>query len=207
MRSVSAVAVFSGPMVLIGYLVGSLTATWLGAGDDDQPSDAFVEAFVVLASATAAWWTIQELSPGSRFSRIGYLSNQVLSVWHSVALWTGLAVVAGICAPVFRRFAGGTGMAPAGALLLVHFPWFLFSTGAAGLVTFGVTRDVRSARVAAIAVLLPTAWLGWVLEWLPAWGLPTGPEPTVWAMTLTLVLGVRWWSDRERTPGEDLESS
>lgn len=195
MRSVSAVAAFSGPIVLIGYLVGSLTATWLG-GDDENPSDALVEAFVALATSTAAWWTIQELSPGSRFSRIGYLSNQVLSAWHSVALWTGLAVVAGVCAPLFRRFRGATGVAPAAALLAVHFPWFLFVGMGAWLGVFAVARSTHLARLAGIAVLLPAAWLGWVLEWLPAWGLPAGPEATVWTMVLTMVLGVRWWADR-----------
>ena len=124
MRSVSAVAAFSGPIVAVGYLVGSLTATWLNP-DDRRPSDVLVEVFVALASSTAAWWTIQELSPGSSFSRIGYLSNQVLSAWQSVALWTGLAVVTGLCAPVFRRFRGGTGLAASAALLLIHFPWSL----------------------------------------------------------------------------------
>ena len=203
MRSVSAVAAFSGPMVLIGYLVGSLAATWLRAGDDDEASDALVEAFVALATATAAWWTIQELSPGSRFSRVGYLSNQVLAAWHSVALWTGLAVVAGICAPVFRRFRGGTGIAPAAALVGAYFPWFFFASAGTALVSFALLRDARLARAAAIAVLLPTAWLGWVFEWLPAWGLPPGPEPAIWAMVLTLVLGVRWWSDRGTTVHPD----
>lgn len=189
-------AVFSGPIVLIGYLVGSVTSTWLQGGDDPRPSDGLVEAFVAIASSTVAWWTIQELSPGSGFSRIGYFSNQVLSAWQSVALWTGVAVVAGICAPVFRRFLGGTGLAASAALLGIHFPWFLFVCAGAALGAFAVARSVRFASAVAIGVLLPAAWSGWVLEWQPAWGLPPGPEATVWAMVLTLVLGVRWWSDR-----------
>lgn len=195
MRSVSAVAIFSGPIVAVGYLVGSLTATWI-ASNDRRPSDALVEAFVALTSSTAAWWTVQELSPGSSFSRIGYLSNQVLSAWQSVAIWTGLAVVAGLCAPVFRRFRGGSGLAATAALLLIHFPWSLFAAAAVALSVFAVARGPRIAHVAAIASLLPVAWLGWVLEWEPGWGLPPGPEAAVWAMVLTGVLGVRWWSDR-----------
>ncbi len=195
MRSISAVAVFSGPIVLTGYLVGSLTATWIQR-DEPRPSDGLVEAFVAIASSTAAWWTIQELSPGSGFSRIGYLSNQVLSAWQSVALWTGVAVVAGLCAPVFRRFRGGPGLAASAALLGIYFPWFLFGCAAAALAAFALARSVRMAYVCAVAVLLPVAWLGWVLEWQPGWGLPLGPEATVWAMVLTGVLGVRWWSDR-----------
>ncbi len=202
MRSISAVAVFSGPIVLTGYLVGSLTAAWIHRDDDPRPSDGLVEAFVAVASSTVAWWTIQELSPGSAFSRIGYFSNQVLSAWHSVALWTGVAVVAGICAPVFRRFRGGTGLAASAALLGIHFPWFLFGCAGAALAAFAVARSVRVAYAVAIGVLLPAAWLGWVLEWQPGWGLAPGPEATVWAMVLTMVLGVRWWSDRvSATPG------
>ncbi len=194
MRSVSAVAAFSGPIVAVGYLVGALTATWLDP-DERRPSDVLVEVFVALASSTAAWWTIQELSPGSSFSRIGYLSNQVLSAWQSVALWTGLAVVTGLCAPVFRRFRGGTGLAASAALLLIHFPWSLAGSALVALSAFALSRSARASHLAAIAALLPVAWLGWVLEWEPSWGLPPGPEGSVWAMVLTIVLGVRWWSD------------
>lgn len=196
MRSISAVALLSGPMVLSGYLVGAAVITWSASADDDsRPSDWLLQAFVTLAVSTAAWFTIKAVSPGSGFSRIGYFSNQVLSAWQSVSLWTGLAVVAGMCAPVFRRFRGVSGMAPAAALLAVHFPWFLFATVGAGGAGFALGRSMRHAQLAAIGALLPVAWLGWVLEWLPAWGLPAGPEATVWAMVLTAVLAVRWWSD------------
>lgn len=198
MRSLSAVATLSGPIVLSGYLVGSLAAHWLTREDEagPRPADLVLEAFVALAVSTAAWWTIQQVSPGSGFSRIGYFSNQVLSAWQSVALWSGLAVVAGVCAPVFRRFHGGSGLAAAGALLAAHFPWFLIAAVAVGALVLGATRSARLAQGAAIASVLPVAWLGWVLEWLPAWGLPAGPEATVWAMVLTIVLGTRWWHDR-----------
>lgn len=198
MRSLSAVALLAGPIVLTGYFVGAIVAVWLTREDEGtpRPADLVVEAFVALAASTAAWWAIEQVSPGSGFSRIGYFSNQVLSAWQSVALWTGLAVVVGICAPVFRRFHGGAGLAPAGALLAVHYPWFLFATIAAGALALGLTRSARLAQGAAITALLPTAWLGWVLEWLPAWGLPAGPEATVWAMVLSAVLGTRWWHDR-----------
>ncbi len=196
-RSVSAVATLSGPIVLSAYLVGSLTATWLVRDDErPRPADHVLEAFVALAVSTAAWIAIEQVSPGSRFSRIGYFSNQVLSPWQSVALWSGLAVITGMVAPVFRRFHGTAGVIPAAALLAVHFPWFLFAViGAAGM-AFGLSRSMRLAHGAAIGALLPAAWLGWVLEWLPAWGLPPGPEATVWAMVVTIVLGTRWWHDR-----------
>ncbi len=197
MHSASAVAILSGPVVLTGYLVGALLVTVMH--DDEQPagpSEWLVEAFVTLAATTGAWMLIKQVSPGSMFSRIGYFSNQVLAAWQSVALWTGLAVIAGICAPVFRHFRGAPGMAAAAALLAVHFPWFLFATLGTGVAVFALARSVRIAQAAAIGALLPTAWLGWVLEWLPAWGMPAGPEATVWAMVVTMVLGARWWNDR-----------
>lgn len=196
MRSVSAVALLSGPIVLSGYLVGAAVVALSRRDDEARPSDWLLDGFVVLAASTAAWFSIEAVSPGSNLSRIGYYSSQVLSAWQSVALWTGLAVVAGMCASVFRRFEGGPGLAPAAALLAVHFPWFLFACAGAALVGFAFTRSARLAQLAAIAVLLPTAWLGWVFEWLPAWGLTAGPEATVWSMVLTLVLGTRWWADR-----------
>lgn len=197
MRSVSAVALLSGPIVVSAYVVGALVVTLARRDDEpDKPADWLLDGFVVLTVSTAAWFAIEAVSPGSNFSRIGYFSNQVLSAWQSVALWSGLAVIAGMCAPVFRRFRGAPGLAPAAALLAVHFPWFLFATLGAAVGGFALARSLRMAQLAAIAVLLPTAWLGWVLEWLPAWGLPAGPEATVWAMVLTIVLGVRWWHDR-----------
>jgi hypothetical protein len=197
-RSLSAVALLAGPIVLAAYVVGALVATWLVREDEAAPRtpDLVLEAFVALAVSTGAWWAIQEVSPGSGFSRIGYFSNQVLAAWQSVAIWAGLGVVVGACAPVFQRFRGGSGLAAAGALLAVHFPWFLFASLGAGALGFGAARSARLARGAAIAALLPAAWLGWVLEWQPAWGLPAGPEATVWAMVLTIVLGTRWWHDR-----------
>ncbi|MGK2928629.1 MAG: hypothetical protein ACSLFO_03535 [Acidimicrobiales bacterium] len=197
MRSLSAVAILSGPIVLAAYLVGALAATWtIRDGEDLGPSDWILQGFVALVTSTAAWLTIESVSPGSNLSRIGYFSDQVLSAWQSISLWAGLGVVVGMCAPVFRRFRGVSGVAPAAALLAVHFPWFLFaSLGAAGG-GFAVARSTRVAHVTAIAVLLPTAWLGWVLEWLPAWGLPAGPEATVWTLALTMVLGSRWWHDQ-----------
>lgn len=198
MRSLSAVALLAGPIVLSGYVVGAVVAHLLTRHDEatPRPADLVLEAFATLAVSTAAWWTIQQVSPGSGFSRIGYFSNQVLSAWQSVGLWAGLAVVVGICAPVSRRFHGGAGLAPAAALLGAHYPWFLFATLGTGTLVLATARSSRLAQGAAIAVLLPTAWLGWVLEWQPAWGLPAGPEATVWTMVLTIVLGTRWWHDR-----------
>lgn len=195
-------AALAGPIVLAAYVIGALTVTWLhrdGVSQRDdigRPSDLALEGFVALAASTLAWQIIEQVSPGSGFSRIGYFSNQVLAAWQSVALWAGLGVVAGFAAPVFRRFRGQPAIAGAAALLAVHFPWFLFAALTAGVVGFAAAHSLHAARGAAIVALVPTAWLGWVLEWLPAWGLPAGPEATVWCLSLSLVLGVRWWNDR-----------
>lgn len=213
MRSVAAVAVLSGPIVLSGYFVGSIVATWtspwrrIDAWVEPEPhspiNDALFEVFVVLALSTAAWWAIEQASPGSNFSRIGYFSDQVLSAWQSVALWTALAVVAGLAAPIFHRFVGGNGLVPAAVLLAVHFPLTFFGAAAATGVALAFGREPRDLRVAGIGAILPVMWLGWVLRWESLWGLPAGPEATVWAMVLTMVLAVRWWGDRNFVHGAE----
>lgn len=199
MRSASAVALLSGPIVFIAYFIGALTARFLPSAEDGQPwrpGDLLLEAFVALATSTGAWFAIERVSPGSNFSRVGYLSDEVLAAWQSVALWAGLAVVVGLVAPVFDRFQGGTGMVAAAALLAAHFPWFLFTAMAGGAVVYAFTHSLYHAHLGAITVLLPASWVLWVSDWLPMWGLPTGPEGSLWVMVLSMVLGVRWWHGR-----------
>ena len=217
MRSLSAVSLLAGPMVLVGYAIGNLVAEWrhrpLPTADPDPDShnpdrellalpsrraieDGLVEAGVVLVVSTIAWRIIREVSPGSGFSRIGYFTDQVLAAWQSVSLWVALGVVVGLAAPITRGFRGRPALAAVAAVLAVHFPWFLLGCGAAAGAALALGRSAHVARGAAITALLPIAWLGWVLTWQPAYGLPPGPEATVWATVVSIVVGVRWWHDR-----------
>ena len=197
MDSFDKISLLSGPLVLLGYLVGTVTVMWLRRGDHGpRASDHLVEAFVAVAMATLAWKVIDEVSPGNASSRLGLYSNQVLTAWQSVALWTGVGVTAGFAAPITRRFQGTPGIAAAGALVAVYFPWIAVSVLAVVGVAIVLSRPDDQVRLAAILTALPLAWLAWVLDWIPAWGSSNGPEATVWIMVLTMVLGVRWWSDR-----------
>lgn len=221
MRSLSAVSLLAGPLVLVGYAIGTLVADRRLRAERSAPPSAagrgfptpgelarprrveveslVVEAVAVLVTATVVWRLIERVSPGSGFSRIGYFTDQVLAAWQSVSLWAAFGVIVGLAAPITRGFRGRPALGAAGAILAVHLPWFLIGAAAAAGTAMAIGRSGHVARGAAILAVLPVAWLGWVLTWQPAWGLPPGPETTVWAMCTSLVLGVRWWHDRPNT--------
>lgn len=203
MRSLTTVAVLAGPLVLVSYLIGAATATRLERPDGvPRAGDHVIEAVIAVVVATVAWRLVQRVSPGGdNFSRISLFSNQVLAAWHSVALWCGLATVAGVAAPVFRRFQGAPALAGAGALLVAFTPpLFLAALAGAGIGHVVGRGDPSITRIAAIAPVLPTSWLAWVFDWPSGWGVQLGPEVTVWAMVLCMVLGVRWWTDEQSRP-------
>ena len=138
------IALLSGPLVGAGYFLGSiqwriLHTRWklrtiepvatdaltdaTATGREGEGVIAVIEAAVPLVYALIVWRVIDAIAPGGRgrfdaSSFIGALSNQVLPVWQSLALWTGVAAVLGHVAPIWTRFRGGTGIPPAMALLL-----------------------------------------------------------------------------------------
>ena len=219
MRSVTAVGLLSGPLVLLGYLVGSVPVGYVlgrrrlrrdlsraqprllspARFPGDDPLATAVEVALTLAVATLAWRVTRSVAPGGNYrvpeaSRIAFASTQVLTAWQSVALWTGLAAVVGHVAPVWRRFrGGGSGLAPGLALLLAYAPTLFSAAVLAFFAGLLLTRRPRPAVAVAIPMTVGAAWAAWVTEVPPGWGMVNGPELTLWLSVGAGVLFARWW--------------
>ena len=168
------------------------------AGPSATPVVAVLDAGKVLLAATITWHAVVAVSPGGTASvpnqsAVAFLSDQVLVSWQSAALWAGLAAVVGHLAPVWLGFRGDHGQAPGLALAVVYAPIGFV----AGVAAFFVARAVLGADrlVAAVAVSLAAfvgwCWLAWIGDVQVAWGVPAGPEATLWAAVLAGVLAVR----------------
>lgn len=214
MRSTTNVAWVAGPLVLLGYLVGSLpVAYWLGRrrlrrrlgdpgdmvaaqqspdhaplGGPGELAAALVQTAATLAVTTLAWHATIEVAPPAAPSSIAVLSAQAITVWQSVALWTGMAAVVGHVAPVWQRFRGGTGLFPALGLLLAYAP-LVFSAAVAGyLLTLAVLKTPERAAGGGFAAAVVFEWLAWVYDWRHGWGAVHGPELSLWVTVLAAVL-------------------
>lgn len=209
---VTTVALLSGPLVILGYISGSLPLAWLwrrrqlreALERGEIPADTKVgregeewlvgaEALLALAAAHLAWTVIEGVAPGGRggLSSIGVLSDQVLAVWQSIALWTGFAAVLGHVAPVWLRFRGGTGVPPAMLLAFVYLPLVFGGAVVGFFVGLFLTKNRRLAIVVALPVALTTEWLAWVFDLPDGWGMRSGPEACLWVFVTGLVLIAR----------------
>ncbi len=217
-RSATAVGLAAGPLVVVGYLAGSIPFAYLlsrrrlrrqldDAALAQLPADAMVgedhsarpaaQAGVLvgattLAASTLAWQLTLTLTPGGNtFSAVGTYSNQALGAWVSVALWTGMAAVVGHAGPVWNSFWGGSGVPPALALAAAYLPGALVVTTAAYLVTFGVTRQFRTSLLVALPVMVGSEYLAWLADLQAGWGIINGPEATLWTAALAATLFAR----------------
>jgi glycerol-3-phosphate acyltransferase PlsY len=199
----------AGPLVLLGYLAGSIplgdvvaTRRFRRQLERDRfPVARFADvdpatlmtgalaAAVTLVAATVAWDVGLEAAPRGQFSAIGTYANQALGAWVSLALWTGTAAMIGSMAPVWTRFRrGGSGVAPALVLLVVYTP-LLAATGlAAGSLGYALTQRWRVALGAGLAAIVVTEWVAWVTDLQTAWGITNGPELGLWSAILAIVL-------------------
>ena len=214
---VRTIAMLSGPLVGLGYFAGSIQwriiyQRWRLASREPRANDALTdiravgrEGEAILAAiegalpvlvALGVWHFVESIAPGGRggfdaSSLIGALSNQVLPVWQSIALWTGAAAVLGHVAPVWTRFRGGTGIPPVIALTLVFAP-FVFATGvAAFLAAIWFTRNRRPALLVSFAASLTYSWVAWVFTFSRGWGVNFGPELTLWVAIVMAMLTPR----------------
>ena len=211
-QSATWVGILAGPLVLIGYVVGTLPLEYLvsrrrlrrqlddpsgGRRPGPPPSgDPLAPPGVVATGAlgvgatllvsTLAWDLALAAAPNSRFSpsSVGAFSNQVIAAWVSVALWTGLAAVVGQVAPAWRGFRGGSGAVPAAALLFAYAPTVFGVAAGVFLVTTGLTGRPRIAVVAAAVAAVSYEYLAWVADLPHGWGVTNGPELALWTAAL-----------------------
>lgn len=168
------------------------------AGPSSSPWVAVLGAAKVLAAATFTWYAVVTVSPGGTASipdqsAVAFLSDQVLVSWQSAALWAGVAALIGHLAPPWLGFRGDGGQAPGLALAVVYAPIGFV----VGVVTFFALRLAVGPRRLALAVFVSLAsfvgwcWIAWIGDVQLAWGVPAGPEATLWATVLAGVLAAR----------------
>jgi hypothetical protein len=75
--------------------------------------------------------------------------------------------------------------------VLVYFP-LGFSAGVAGFfAALALTRNVPRSVLLSLPVVVAYGWLAWLLDWRSSWGMPNGPELTLWAAVLAGVVAAR----------------
>ena len=197
----------AGPLVVLGYLVGSLPVGDVVARHRFRrqldrgglPASAEIDSAAVLTGAltaaitllvaTVAWDVGLEASPRGAFGAIGTFANQALGAWVSIALWTGTAAMLGSMLPIWTRFRrGGSGVGPAVALLVVYTPLLAAAGLAVGSFVYGVTQRWRHALAAGLAAIVVTEYLAWITDLQSGWGITNGPEVGLWSVILALVL-------------------
>jgi glycerol-3-phosphate acyltransferase PlsY len=217
-RSATTVGILAGPLVLFGYLAGSVPFAYLlsrrrlrrqladptpdrhyaAVGTGERPKwrgaarVAVLPIVATLAATTLAWHLTLAATPGANnFSAVGVFSNQAIGAWVSVALWTGAAAVAGHVAPVWTGFRGGSGLPPAIALAVVYIPLLALVTASAFLVAYGVTRRPLPSFLAALPVTVAIAYLTWLADLQAGWGVTNGPEVTLWTTAVAAAIFAR----------------
>lgn len=216
--TVQTIALMAGPMVGISYFIGAIqwrqVAAKRGVVDDTRGSEdradrrgdelfVIIEAVVPVIVAVVALNIVEQVAPGGQAndgfnaSLIGALSNQIIPVWSSIALWCGAATVLGQVAPVRHQFKGTTGIPAVMALALTFAPWIFVATVFGFLSSFLVVRNRQPAVVVGLASGLTMAWLGWVGEVNPAWGVNHGPELALWTAVVMAMLAPRVLIGRE----------
>lgn len=214
------VAVVSGLCVVGAYLLGSVPFAYLlsrrrlrrdlrrvdlrgllagppTGHPGSEVAAAVLDTAKVLAAATAAWHLVEDASPGfdrnvlPEVSAVGFLADQVLTAWQSIALWSGLAAVVAHLAPPWLAFRGGQGQAPALGLAFVYCPMGFSAGVLAFFAALAVTRDAVAAVLVSLLAFVGYSWLAWVFDWRTSWGATNGPELALWATVLSGVVAAR----------------
>ena len=213
MRSVTWVTFYAGILIGGSYVAGSIVRTWAarrveaeridrsrpGGGSEVRPSPLVIgsEVAVTIGCAWIAYAFIDWLAPGGTVFRsssaIGFLSPKTLTVWESIALWSGLGAIIGSIAPFTSRFRDGSmGISGAAAMLALYSP-IIFLIGLGTWFTgISLVRDVRSTLPLVFVAVALSEWILSMTRVRVAWGLIHGPESTIWMAVLAGVLIARW---------------
>lgn len=199
----------AGPLVLLGYLVGSIPFGDLvvrrrfrrqldrgriptGAGKEIDTAEvvtAILAAAVALLVATIAWDVGLAVAPRGLVSAVGTYSNQAVGAWVSIALWSGTAAVLGSMAPLWTGLRrGGSGVVPVVALLVAYAPILAAAGIATGSIAVGIGARWRDVVAVAMATIVGVAYLTWITDTQIGWGITHGPETGLWSAILAVML-------------------
>lgn len=205
----------AGPLVLLGYLAGSVPFGDMVATrrfrhqldsidrvhfarsrfsdlDSNQVITGVLAAAMTLLVATVGWDVGLEAAPPGEFGAIGTFANQALGAWVSIALWTGTAALLGSVAPIWTGFKrGGSGVGPAIALLVVYMPLLAAVGFAVGSIAFGLGQRFRVTLVAACSAIVVAEYLAWITDLQTGWGITNGPELGLWTLIIAVLLVAR----------------
>jgi len=200
MRSVTWVTFYAGLLIGGSYLAGSMVRTWVSRRTAERgpyPIGVAAEIAVTVGCAWISYAFIDWLAPGGTVFRsssaVGFLSPKTLTVWESIALWSGLGAIVGAIAPLTSRFRDGSmGIAGAASLLAFYSPIiFLIGLGT-WFVGISVVRDVRTTLPIVFVAVAASEWALSMTRVRVAWGVIHGPESTIWMAALAGVLIARW---------------
>lgn len=203
MRSVTWITFYAGVLIGASYLAGSLVRTWaarrveVNAEDRPDPWAVMSEIAVTVACAWIAYTFIDWLAPGGTVFRsssaVGFLSPKTLTVWESIALWSGLGAIVGSVAPITSRFRSGSmGVSGAAGLLALYSPLIFLIALGTWFIGIGVLRSVRLTLPVVYVTVAVSEWILSMTRVRVAWGLIHGPESTIWMAVLAGVLLARW---------------
>ncbi|MGH9182816.1 MAG: glycerol-3-phosphate acyltransferase [Acidimicrobiales bacterium] len=209
------VGIVAGPLVVAGYLVGSVPVGYLWsrrrlrrqlddpalasarvpdpgpAGMGGGVGPAVTAGLATLLVSTLAWDLALAATPTTgTFSAVGIFSNQAIGAWVSVALWTGWASVVGHMAPVWTGFRGGSGVPPAVAVTAAYAPLVLVVGTLAFGVGYALTRQPRGSLLVALPVATAGEYLAWLVDLQGSWGVTNGPELTLWTAVVAATVAV-----------------
>ena len=200
MRSVTWVTLYAGVLIAASYATGSMARTWAAKRTSERgphPLGVAAEVVATVGCAWVAYAVISWLAPGGtefrNASAVGFLSPKALTVWESIALWSGLGAIVGAIAPISSRFRNGSmGIAGAASLLAFYSPIiFLIGLGT-WFVGISVVRDVRTTLPIVFITVAASEWVLSMTRVRVAWGVIHGPESTIWMAALAGVLIARW---------------
>lgn len=217
MRSVTWVTFYAGLLIGASYLAGSAARTWAAKRSTEQgphPLGVAAEIAVTVACAWIAYAFIDWLAPGGTVFRsssaVGFLSPKTLTVWESIALWSGLGAIIGAIAPITSRFREGSmGIAGAASLLALYSPIIFLIGMGTWFVGISLVRDVRNTLPLVFVTVAASEWVLSMTRVRVAWGVIHGPESTIWMAALAGVLIARWSHGGPnvhlRRPGRELQ--
>ncbi len=200
MRSVTWVTFYAGLLIGASYLAGSVVRSWAAKRSTERgphPLGVAAEIAVTVGCAWIAYAFIDWLAPGGTVFRsssaVGFLSPKTLTVWESIALWSGLAAIVGAIAPITSRFSEGSmGIAGAASLLALYSPIIFLIGMGTWFVGISLVRDVRTTLPIVFITVAASEWVLSMTRVRVAWGVIHGPESTIWMAALAGVLVARW---------------